>query len=98
MDNTQNIDHTERHEHAIHSLDTSQNGTVFNLPSINITVGSSFLNPPPEPYAIGRPYQPVASSTTVGSSGDAGPTPAAPEEYMIINFNGRLRKIPLYNI
>lgn len=46
---------------------------------------------------LGSQSHPVLSTHTIGKNGNANATPAAPEEYLIINFNGNLRKIPLYN-
>lgn len=47
---------------------------------------------------LGSTAHPVLSTHTVGKNGNANATPSAPEEYLIININGHLRKIALYNI
>lgn len=47
---------------------------------------------------LGSKDHPILSTHTIGKSGNAIATPTSPEEYLIINFNGNLRKIPLYLI
>lgn len=54
--------------------------------------------PPSNQFVIGTVNEPILSSHLIGKSGDAIATPPAPQEYMIVNFNGELRKIPLYNM
>ena len=63
-----------------------------------VVIGNGGMATTSGQFVLGSQSHPIVSTHTVGKGGNAMATPIAPEEYLIVNFNGNLRKIPLYNI